>query len=52
MLCYREDGKSTEELIYNLPEFCRNSPNFVRTSEVRKMKEKMRKCYVTEIMEI
>ena len=28
-----------------------NSPNFNRTSEVRKMKEKMRKCYVTEKME-
>ena len=27
------------------------SLNFVRTSEVRKMKEKMRKCYVTEKME-
>ena len=26
-------------------------PNFVRTSEVRKMKEKMRKCYVTKKME-
>ena len=28
-----------------------SKPNFVRTSEVRKMKEKMRKCYVTEKME-
>ena len=27
-------------------------PNFVRKSEVRKMKEKMRKRYVTENMEI
>ena len=28
-----------------------SKPNFVRTSEVRKMKDKMRKCYVTEKME-